>query len=62
MPKTVEPYVGEFTGTLSTYTSQDRRRYVFSKPHPRIMKGVRYMMVIEELRIKLLPLILEVGR
>jgi hypothetical protein len=58
VPKTVEPYRGEFTGTLSTYTSQDRKRYVFAQPHPRIVSGVRYMVVIEGTRIKLLPIIL----
>ena len=59
IPKIYEPFVGEFTGVLSTFTASDGKRYVFAKPLPRITKGLRYMMKIEGIRITLLPLLLE---
>mgnify|MGYP001569351841 FL=1 len=57
VPKTHEPFIGGFTGSLSTYTAADGKRYVFAKPLPRIERGRRYMMVIEGVTIKLLPII-----
>lgn len=61
-PKTCEPFTGEFTGQLPTYTSLGKLRYVFTKPYPRITKGQRYMVVIAGSRITLLPLLFPVTR
>ena len=62
IPKQYEAFVGGYTGALSTFTTATGMRYVFSKPLPRIEKGRRYMMVIEGKQIRLLPLVMEVGR
>ena len=57
IPQQYEAFVGGFTGSLSTYTAADGKRYVFAKPLPRIERGRRYMMVIVGVTIKLLPII-----
>ena len=42
-----EPFAAAFTGTLSTFHAADGRRFTFTKPCPRVVKGAAYVMKLD---------------
>lgn len=54
---TNEPFTAAFTGTLSTFHAADGRRFTFTKPCPKVVKGEAYMMQLntETNTIKMIP-------
>ena len=44
---TNELFIGQFTGTLSTFTTKDGRRMSFKTPLPRIEKGRVYTLQLD---------------
>lgn len=61
---TYEPFRAAFTGTLMTWVSADHQRYQFYAPHPRIEKGMAYMIQMnkETNRVRLIPVVPAIRR
>lgn len=52
-----EPFRAAFTGQLSTFLASDGRRYIFSKPLPKVQKDRAYVMELLEGRVRLIPVV-----
>ena len=56
---TNELLIGQFTGTLATFTMKDGRRVSFKRPHPKIQRGVGYNVQVnsETGNVRLIPIV-----
>lgn len=43
-----EPFVTSFTGTLTTFRSQNGRVFTLKKPHMKCVKGQHFMIAIDD--------------
>ena len=57
MIKTVEPFVADQPGVLTSINTQRCGRFNLQAPFPRVQKGQRFMVVVEDARCRLLPLL-----